>query len=216
MEKRLENFKTMNAPSPVHCLVQCAKLGEGYDQANISVAGICSKIGKVSRFAQFSGRAVRKQDHNNVEAALVEHISNKKDNVAHIITHALHNQSGHWSDFATQQGSGSFNPNADDDDDDDFDDNATTASDEVVLTQRTISDYAQPVQKKQKVEAAASSAETRVVHRYALARTTEKQLAVLKDETTLYDSPLKAGTTRRWTVENKTTGPGGAGPSNAA
>ena len=174
-----------------------------------------AEIGKVSKFAQFSGRAVRKQDHNNVEAALVEHISNKRDNIAHIITHSINDQRKHWRVFATQQGVGDFDPHGDDDDDDD-DDNATTASDEVALVQRKISDSFKPEQKKQKVEAAASSAESRVVHRYALARNTEKQLAVLKDETTLYDTFLKDCTTRRWTVENKTTeGPGGAGPSNA-
>ena len=110
------------ASSP--CLVQCLKLGEGYDQANISVAGICSKIRKVSKFAQFSGRAVRKQDHNNVEAALVEHISNKKDNIAHIITHrsTTRDSTTHLRDAT---GVGDFDPHGDDDDDDDFDDNAT-------------------------------------------------------------------------------------------
>ena len=206
MQSILDNFQKKGAEEPVHCLIQCQKLGEGYDQPNISVAGICSGITRVSKFAQFAGRSVRKQDHNNVEKALVDHISNKKDNVAHIITHAIHHQVRHWTEFATQQGKGSFNPHGDDSDDDD-DDNATISEDGTIS--RTTSEDSQSAQKKQKVMA------TRAVHRYALARNTEMQQTLLQDEEGLYDARLKEAA-YGWTVENKTTGPGGAGPSNAA
>merc|ERR1719262_1277339 len=136
MDKRLDRFKVMNCDRPVHCLIQCQKLGEGYDQPNISVAGICSGITTMAKFAQFSGRAVRKLDHNNVERELVESISTSRDNVAHIITHSIHNQADHWKTFKTQQGTGGFNFNEDDDDAADADDDATTASEEIPINQR--------------------------------------------------------------------------------
>jgi len=59
MEERLQRFKIISHPNPVHCLVQCQKLGEGYDQPNISVAGICAGITKLSKFAQFSGMCLK-------------------------------------------------------------------------------------------------------------------------------------------------------------
>jgi hypothetical protein len=61
MDDRLERFKIISHQNPVHCLVQCQKLGEGYDQPNISVAGLCAGITKLSKFAQFSGMCLEAQ-----------------------------------------------------------------------------------------------------------------------------------------------------------
>ena len=137
---------------------------------------------------------MRKLDHNNVEPELVTHISPYRDNVAHIVTHAIHQQKPHWGKFMTQQGSGDFDVDADDDDDDD-DDDGTTASDEVPLAAR--------------LGTGAPAADQRQVSRYALGRTVQSQNALLGHEKTIHDEELRR---RGWSFNDVTLAPG-AGPS---
>ena len=148
-------------------------LGEGYDQPNISVVGICSNVGKLTKFAQFSDRAVRKLGPSSVEQGLVNTVSDPRDNMAHIITHDKFLQLKHWGPFTTQEGFGGFNPaGEDDDDDDEVDDNASSA---------------EPLAKKLK-----PSNGSRKVDRYVLARTAERQTAVLTAESGQHNKPYMA------------------------
>jgi len=191
MASRLNHFRITSDPNPIHVLVQCAKLGEGYDQPNISVVGICSKIGKLSKFAQFSGRAVRKLGPGSVEQGLVNSVTDPRDNVAHIITHEGFNQLQHWGPFTTQEGFGAFAPqHEDDDDDDDVDDNATTTEDG--------SGAAVPPAKRLK-----PSNGTRKVDRYALARDATRQQAFLTAESGQHDSKTYIAST--WEFINRIT-----------
>jgi hypothetical protein len=146
---------------------------------------------------------VRKLDHNNVEPELVPHISSFRDNVAHIVTHTIHQQKQHWGKFMTQQGSGDFDLDADDDDDDDDDDDGTTASDEVPLAARP---RAVPLA----AGTAAPAADTRHVSRYALGRTVQSQSTLLGHEKTIHDEELRRR--RGWSFNDVTLAPG-AGPS---
>merc|ERR1711998_517555 len=158
-------------------------------------------------------------DHNNVETALVPVISSHRDNVAHIITHEVHHQKEHWSLFATQQGSGDFDPDEDDDDDEEDDDGALSshdshASDLVPLAYRSDScKTSETANKKQKVGQPAKVVYK--VHRYALARDPEKQRAVQASETTLYSNFLSQASpcTSTWEVVDKITGSAGASSS---
>ena len=171
MKKRLHRFQITSAPNPIHVLVQCAKLGEGYDQPNISVVGICSNVGKLSKFAQFSGRAVRKLGPSNVEQGLVNTVSDSRDNMAHIITHDKFLQLKHWRPFTRQEGFGGFNPAGEDEDDEDDEVNDNASS-------------AEPLAKKLK-----PSNGSRKVDRYVLARTAERQTAVLTVESGQHNKP---------------------------
>jgi len=199
MEDKFERFKIISSQDPIHCLIQCAKLGEGYDQPNISVAGICSGITVVSKFAQFSGRSVRKLDHNNVEEQLVPHINRYRDNVAHIVTHEIHDQLRHWKEFTTQQSSGGFNMADEDDDDDENAEVMTTASDEMPITAR--------LPKKPVAEGG------RTIKRYALARDQAGQRHILSNEAKTHDGHLEK---HGWTFTDVELGSAGAGSSSAA
>ncbi|KAL3921398.1 MAG: hypothetical protein SGPRY_004918 [Prymnesium sp.] len=201
MESRLDRFRITSDPDPIHVLVQCAKLGEGYDQPNISVVGICSKIGKLSKFAQFSGRAVRKLGPGTVEQGLVNTVTDPRDNVAHIITHESFKQLQHWGPFTTQEGFGDFEPQREDDDDDeDINDAATTTSDGVSLVKLTYQ-YQLAAESNPCGGAGSSSATVvppekklkpsngaRKVDRYALARDAGRQQAFLTAESGQHDS----------------------------
>ena len=216
MQTRLNRFKITSDPNPIHVLIQCAKLGEGYDQPNISVVGICSNVGKLSKFAQFSGRAVRKLGPGTVEQGLVSTVTDARDNVAHIITHEKFKQLDHWGPFTTQEGFGEFNPlGEDDDDDDEVDDNATTASDLIPLDQRysypemagrasssagSSSEDPEPLSKKLK-----SSNASRKVDRYVLARTQERQAEYLTAEKGQHDK--KSYMEASWDFVNRHTVP---------
>lgn len=210
MDQRLDRFKITSVPDPIHVLVQCAKLGEGYDQPNISVVGICSRVGRLSKFAQFAGRAVRKLGPGSVEQGLVNTVTNERDNMAHIITHANFLQLSHWGPFTTQEGFGSFNPAGEDDDNEaEVDDNATTASDLIPLNQRfnypeaqsstsAGPSVAEPPTKKLK-----PSNGSRKVDRYVLARTHERQAFYLGKESGQHDNkPYMAAA---WEFVNRTT-----------
>ena len=213
MQTRLNRFKITSDPNPIHVLIQCAKLGEGYDQPNISVVGICSNVGKLSKFAQFSGRAVRKLGPGTVEQGLVNTVTDPRDNVAHIITHERFEQLKHWGPFTTQEGFGDFNPAGEDDDDDEVDDNATTASDLIPLRQLysypktpgrasssagSSSEDPEPLSKKLK-----SSNASRKVDRYALARTQERQAAFLTAESGQHNN--KSYMEASWDLVNRHT-----------
>ena len=136
---------------------------------------------------------MRKLDHNNVEPELVPHISSFRDNVAHIVTHTIHQQKQHWGKFMTQQGSGDFDLDADDDDDDDEeDDGGTTASEEVPIAVR--------------LGTAAPAADERQVSRYALGRTVQSQSTLLGHEKTIHDDKLRR--LRNWSFNDVTLTPG--------
>lgn len=116
-EDVLDQFRVHNQPNPVHLLIQCSKLSEGYDQPTISVVAICMNIGASgNKFAQFSGRGGRNLGAHNLEAALVPHLVYARDNTAHIVTHSQFQQLDLWEDFIRQQGHGAFDANAVSDD----------------------------------------------------------------------------------------------------
>ena len=201
MKSRLQNFQLTSSDHPIHILVQCAKLGEGYDQPNISVVGICCNIGKLSKFAQFIGRAVRKLRDGNVEAAAVSSISDARDNVAHVVTHERFNQlTTNWGPFTTQEGFGGFDPEHEDDEGDVEDDDAASvwsASDSITFATLAASHQAgagsststDPMPAAKKLKPSNSS---RKVDRYVLTRTCQDQKVFLGSERAQHDgNPTK-------------------------
>lgn len=108
MQELLNQFQNPSAANPIHCMIQLGKLAEGYDQQNISVAGICKNVGDYNTFPQFVGRAVRKFGSQLGEIQL-RNIVDERDNVAHVIVHKQHQQMLNWTFFCKQKGHGTFN-----------------------------------------------------------------------------------------------------------
>jgi len=215
MNARLNDFEQPTADvdrpvgdgiGPIHCLIQCKKLGEGYDEPKISVTGICYQIGGrpknkepnngLSTFAQFTGRAVRKIASGDGFITAGISVNEKRDNIAHVVSHEAFNQDRHWPKFARQQGIGQEVP-AGDDEQDDAASSVWSAHDDIplaTLARNLTASIGQQAPVQQRTDA-------RRVKRFVLARDQRREDALWTQESHNHDGKLAI----RWTVEKGNT-----------
>ena len=192
--------------------------------------------------AQFIGRAVRKQDHNNVEAALVEtRLEQEGQRLLTSSAHSINDQRTAWRWRCRRSGTDvvdalrdaagrrrlrprtattkmttiSTTSQRDDCDRACRDEGRSSRADREDLDAHSRASCTRPEDgrkvlrrwRRRRLRVAAADVRVCTGADDALARTTEKQLAVLKDETTLYDTrPLKDGVSHDTPVDRRTDG----------
>ena len=86
-EEREQRLRAYDA-GQLDAMVHVGILGEGYDNANISIAALFRPFRSVAPYTQFVGRALRALPGGN-----------KTDNLAHVVAHKGLNQEEHWQYF---------------------------------------------------------------------------------------------------------------------
>ena len=90
MEERDRRLAAYDA-GQIDAMVHVGILGEGYDNAPISIAAIFRPFRSTAPYTQFVGRAIRALPNGNAT-----------DNVAHVVAHAGLNQEGLWGYFKNE------------------------------------------------------------------------------------------------------------------